>query len=138
MNKELKKAIQEMKDSSIDNMEKYQCNECLTIFTGIGSDTCPKCEGEMHLIINNSSPKVSEWEKEFRKKYNDMDCDDEIKFISSLLSSTEKRVAMEKDNELKQRVGMLRQWLNEDVITDPSKLVENEDLLKWLIKSKYE
>ncbi len=29
-------------------------------------------------------------------------------------------------------VGMLRQWLNEDRITDPKRMVTNEDLLTWL------
>ena len=31
-----------------------------------------------------------------------------------------------------QNVGMLRQWLNEDRITDPKKMVTNEMLLSWL------
>jgi len=30
------------------------------------------------------------------------------------------------------RVGMLRQWLNEDRITDPEKMVTNEDIISWL------
>ncbi len=30
------------------------------------------------------------------------------------------------------RVGMLRQWLNEDRITDPKKMVTNEQLERWL------
>lgn len=34
--------------------EKYQCDECLTIFTGIGDDMCPECGGKMHLIIDTS------------------------------------------------------------------------------------
>lgn len=29
-------------------------------------------------------------------------------------------------------VGMMRQWLNEDRITDPKKMVTNEDILHWL------
>lgn len=29
-------------------------------------------------------------------------------------------------------IGMLRQWLNEDRITDPKKMVENEDIKHWL------
>jgi hypothetical protein len=32
---------------------------------------------------------------------------------------------------LKERVGYLRQWLNEDRITDPKKMVSNEDILSW-------
>jgi hypothetical protein len=30
------------------------------------------------------------------------------------------------------RIGLLRQWLNEDRITDPKKMVTNEDLHHWL------
>ena len=36
-----------------------------------------------------------------------------------------------KDKEFLFKIGMLRQWLNEDRISDPSKMVSNEDLLKW-------
>ncbi|OLS15992.1 MAG: hypothetical protein RBG13Loki_0369 [Promethearchaeota archaeon CR_4] len=31
-----------------------------------------------------------------------------------------------------QNIGMMRQWLNEDRITDPKKMVTNEDILHWL------
>ena len=36
------------------NWQKWQCNDCFTIFTGIGSDMCPECEGTMHEIINTT------------------------------------------------------------------------------------
>ena len=31
-----------------------------------------------------------------------------------------------------QKIGMLRQWLNEDRITDPDKMVTNEQIKIWL------
>ena len=31
-----------------------------------------------------------------------------------------------------QNIGMLRQWLNEDRITDPNKMVTNEQIKTWL------
>jgi len=31
-------------------MKKTQCNNCKTIFTGIGTMQCPSCEGQMHEI----------------------------------------------------------------------------------------
>ena len=34
--------------------------------------------------------------------------------------------------DLKQNVGMLRQWLNEDRIKDPARFVTNEELNHWL------
>lgn len=33
----------------------------------------------------------------------------------------------------KERIWFLRQWLNEDCITDPKRMVTNEDLEHWLI-----
>lgn len=34
---------------------KHQCNDCLTIFTGLSDfKVCPECEGSMHEIINAS------------------------------------------------------------------------------------
>lgn len=32
----------------------------------------------------------------------------------------------------KLNIGMLRQWLNEDRITDPNKMVTNEQIEHWL------
>ena len=34
--------------------------------------------------------------------------------------------------DLSQKIGFLRQWLNEDRITDPKKMVTNEMIEKWL------
>lgn len=36
--------------------------------------------------------------------------------------------------ELEKNISFLRQWLNEDRITDPQKMVTNEDLEYWLNK----
>jgi hypothetical protein len=36
----------------------------------------------------------------------------------------------------KRRIGMLRQWLNEDRITDIQKMVTNEDIETWLVEPK--
>ena len=33
-------------------------------------------------------------------------------------------------------IGMLRQWLNEDRITDPEKMVTNDQIITWLTLSK--
>lgn len=34
--------------------------------------------------------------------------------------------------DIEQRIGMLRQWLNEDRITDPKRMITNEDIKHWL------
>lgn len=39
---------------------------------------------------------------------------------------------METKELIAQHFGCLRQWLNEDRITEPSKMVTNEDLKYWL------
>lgn len=36
------------------------------------------------------------------------------------------------NKQLNVRISMLRQWLNEDRITDPNKMVTNDDILVWL------
>lgn len=52
---------------------------------------------------------------------------DEVKLLS-FIEQEKQRV---KDEVLK-NVGMLRQWLNEDHITEPGKMVTNEQILMWL------
>ena len=42
------------------------------------------------------------------------------------------QVAFKKGMEMNKNIGMLRQFLNEEKITDPKKLVTNEDLSHWL------
>lgn len=41
-------------------------------------------------------------------------------------------IIQEYKESLKIRVGMLRQWLNEDRIDDTNKMVDNEDIEHWL------
>ena len=48
--------------------------------------------------------------------------------LISLLQEKEKETL----KRLEERVGMLRQWLNEDRITDPEKLITNYDIKYWL------
>jgi len=38
----------------------------------------------------------------------------------------------EREAELNKRIGFLRQWLNEDRITDPDKMVTNAEIMNWL------
>lgn len=38
--------------------------------------------------------------------------------------------------DVKRRAGFLRQWLNEDRIKDPNKMVTTEDILYWLFETK--
>ena len=36
------------------------------------------------------------------------------------------------NKSIEQRIGLLRQWLNEDRITDPEKMVTNDQIKHWL------
>jgi len=49
-------------------------------------------------------------------------------FISSTLAETRKETV----KEIEGNIGMLRQWLNEDRITDPNKMVASADIKRWL------
>ena len=42
----------------------------------------------------------------------------------------------QKDSKLRGKIGMLRQWLNEDRITDPKKMITNADIKFWLLEEK--
>ena len=50
------------------------------------------------------------------------------KAIDIIVSQREKEIA----DEVKKKVGLMRQWLNEDRITDNNKMVTSEELLHWL------
>lgn len=85
--------------------------------------------------------KKSNWKKEFRQKFGKdytiksdphdythegLDLNQHlgtaISFILDLLEKQKKEL----------NVDMLRQWLNEDRITDPKKIVTNKDIKDWL------
>jgi len=60
---------------------------------------------------------------------------DELNKLSKSLQYNDSTI--QKDGESIQfpfetRVGMLRQWLNDDRITDSSRMVTNEDIMVWL------
>lgn len=53
-------------------------------------------------------------------------------FLTQALLAKEEEVVKAERERLVEKVGFLRQWLNEDRITDPNKMVTNEELLEWL------
>ena len=54
------------------------------------------------------------------------------KFFPETVKQFIRTIRLKDREELKKKVGMLRQWLNEDRITDTNKMVSTEDLLHWL------
>lgn len=57
-------------------------------------------------------------------------CDAVLSYLNSLREVVKGEV-MEKGN-VNIKINFLRQWLNEDRITDPKKMVTNEDILHWI------
>lgn len=47
---------------------------------------------------------------------------------------TRQAAISELEQLMKRNIGMLRQWLNEDRITDPKKMVTNEEIEYWLLE----
>ena len=93
------------------------------------------------------------WEKEFDKKFKgwkntkfDMTSGD-VEYVKDksvdtiVVSKKEIKKFIQKEiddavkeerERLEQKVGMIRQWLNEDRITDPKKMITSEDLLYFI------
>ena len=60
---------------------------------------------------------------------------EEPDYILNYDQATKKLLALIKKHERlvnKQKIGMLRQWLNEDRIKDAKRFVTNEDIETWL------
>ena len=87
---------------------KTQCNDYKTIFTGIGDDTCPECEGVMHEIQHYGTVSLGEGKfkgkthhtlrerfKEFESTTSVLgDVSDEISdfFLSAFSTSVEEKI----------------------------------------------
>ena len=65
--------------------------------------------------------KIKDWEKEFDKLSQTKMTTKE--FIRNLLSQQKREMVV--------NVSSLRQWLNEDRITDSKKMVTNKEILIW-------
>lgn len=57
--------------------------------------------------------------------------------IKPLITDALSRVREETIAKSQASIGFLRQWLNEDRITDPNKMVTNEDLRHWLFETDF-
>lgn len=73
---------------------------------------------ETYMGTDDSMPEA------FDNWVSGLDIDDTIdyadNFITTLLEKQEREISM------------LRQWLNEDRITDPTKMITNDDIKHWL------
>ncbi len=106
------------------------------------SEAIHQAEQEMNDTINEKvADERDKAEKHYQEEQDDysqgyyMAMNTVMKFLSSLQSKplAEEREREELDEKAKftRNVSMLRQWLNEDRITESSKMVTNEELLHW-------
>jgi hypothetical protein len=81
--------------------------------------------------------KKGKWEKELHRQ---LKMNQEIGRVDSTLEEALvlliAQVEKEAEERIKTNISLLRQWLNEDRITDPSKMVTNEQLERWLLSSE--
>ena len=98
-----------------------------------GKTPCVKCG---HDFASSTPEPSEEWVDRFRKECGELweyhsvvgsytQSQEEVEsFIHTLLAQREKK--------LRERIGMLRQWLNEDRIKDAKYFVTNESIERWL------
>lgn len=90
---------------------------------------CENCDEE--CPIHSPTQKLEKgWEEDFEVLPEHRES--QIKWIKELLSQALADNRRKVVEELKPKIGMLRQWLNEDRITDVNKMVDNEQIEKWL------
>lgn len=103
--------------------------------------------------MNNTTPSMENWNEQLKTLMDNLVAFDErlpgkITFIGGgyiLLKELEdfiypliSQAKQQAREDITKNVGMLRQWLNEECITDNKRLVSNEDILHWLTPQKEE
>lgn len=98
---------------------------------------CTDCKNPFFGVVSIPSTD-SDWRIEFREYFDktlkpkkptmaNLDRELCVNFIENLIQLERE----EQKEKLKVNIGKLRQWLNEDRITDTNKMVTNEELLVW-------
>lgn len=88
------------------------------------------------------TPEPSEWEKNFHVndtyhfvKYDYVNDEGDMDWVFATHQDLKNLIDTElvwREKKLRERVGMLRQWLNEDRIKDAKYFVTNEQIERWL------
>lgn len=111
----------------------------------IESNMCPATCRHCGIVLVEPAdpiPETEGWEKEFEEMYlpnGDLYTQRKEKtraFIRKAVSSAYLAGVEKKIPEV--NISMLRQWLNEDRITDPKKMVSNEEIKHWLLSKSNE
>lgn len=84
-------------------------------------------------------PQNNEWREQFDKEFSEKVFESlqtaylrDLRLFRNDIKCFIKSLLLKKQEEYEKNIGMLRQWLNEDRIDDPKKMVTNEELKKWL------
>lgn len=124
----LDKSISEIEKDLRKNLQELLTSHTNTVLQGV----VERVEKEKVKVYDNWATSHDRDEERFTKltkeeKGYNKGLDLSLSLINDQIISNE-----EKKETWETKVGMLRQWLNEDRITDPQKMVTNEQIIKWL------
>lgn len=133
------------------NQEQKCCEKCIAYeslgnFKGFGASYCKTANScKCHSSSTSLDERIKEeflktdwcsayvnWCKEHLPHVIPTDHEKIADFFLSILH----RELENREKEIEKNIGMMRQWLNEDRITDPKKMVTNEELKHWLTPPK--
>ena len=109
------------------------CGECNNII-----HVCRKCDKycEVVELSQPPTPQPEDWEKRMDEEFGI-----DLVYItpkgfrqqnSGSIKSFIRKILSEQEEKYKGNIHMLRQWLNEDRITDPEKMITSQDIKDWL------
>lgn len=117
------------------------------------SSCCKDCQFSTYACSNlmcdchwpKSHPKKDDWEERFDNRFHiayppsgqEWDITPLPDTIKSFIRQELINRTREEQARIKAKIGALRQWLNEDRIDDPHKMVKNSDIELWLFGADY-
>lgn len=121
---------------STPKIKEEKCQRCANPLELSLRHTCIG-EGVGQMGVSHSPKEEKGWEEEFvdifgwgeNQTRNGLRGLDKVQFERVKSFIQENFIAR---GELKSRVGFLRQWLNEDRITDPNKMITSREVLTFL------
>jgi len=110
--------------------QAFICKHGQVIVDGL----CAACGEPMTQAKEWNAQKLKEFDEKLRWFMAGEGTPNDLKsFISSTLAEARKETIEKVFITLEGNIGMLRQWLNEDRITDPNKMVSSADIKRWLL-----
>ena len=102
---------------------------------GVMIPDCYECYHSSTLEEEVTRLPITDWEIAFIKEFGTFESNyhlGNVEKIKSFIRHQKELSTKEERERISKRVGFLRQWLNEDRITEIDKLVGNEDIISWL------